>query len=282
MEAIPRSCVVLGAVVCALWGAASVATAQEEPPEIAAERTDLALAPAELPLPRPESVRMIIQALVVEAQQMGGVLSDQMTERYFRTAARTAARRVPADEAPAACLLALGIALDDQGALARMPLLRPLCEAVESPSERQRRIRLIGSPTIFSRRDLCLHFVVSAGLTVVYGPQQAEAIGLLKELRDAMGGTGFSFDDYLANLSGIATAVWALDGRQPVDEVLGGFTIAGHYPNPQNLQVGLQLREFSAQYGSIRDPRFVAQRKQMLGRIADLPGFAAWAARSLE
>jgi hypothetical protein len=63
--------------------------------------------------------------------------------------------------------------------------------------------------TVSGRHDLVQHLTVSAALTVSAGGGLANAIGLFKELDDSREGTGFSFDDLLADRAGVRLAEMA-------------------------------------------------------------------------
>lgn len=56
------------------------------------------------------------------------------------------------------------------------------------------------------RGDFAQHFLVSAGLTLSAGTGLADSIGLLKELEDSQGGSGFSFTDIGADRTGVRFA----------------------------------------------------------------------------
>ena len=60
--------------------------------------------------------------------------------------------------------------------------------------------------TVLGRHDLAQHFTVSAAVTVSAGSGLGNAVGLFKELDDSRGGTGFSFDDLLADRAGVRLA----------------------------------------------------------------------------
>ena len=79
-------------------------------------------------------------------------------------------------------------------------------DAAEPPSERMRRLTVLGQPTMLGRRDLAQHFVLSAFLAANSGTQAAEAAGLAKEVVDAQGPSGFSFTDIAADRAGIRFA----------------------------------------------------------------------------
>lgn len=56
------------------------------------------------------------------------------------------------------------------------------------------------------RGDFAQHFLVSAGLTLSAGTGLADSIGLLKEMEDSQGGSGFSFTDIGADRTGVRFA----------------------------------------------------------------------------
>ena len=68
--------------------------------------------------------------------------------------------------------------------------------------------------TVLGRHDLVQHFTVSAAVTVSAGSGLANAIGLFKELDDSRIGTGFSFDDLLADRAGVRLAELATETPQ--------------------------------------------------------------------
>ncbi|PCJ27304.1 MAG: hypothetical protein COA96_03720 [SAR86 cluster bacterium] len=56
------------------------------------------------------------------------------------------------------------------------------------------------------RGDFAQHFLVSAGLALSAGTGLADSIGLLKEMEDSQGGSGFSFTDIGADRTGVRFA----------------------------------------------------------------------------
>ena len=137
---------------------------------------------------------------------------DELTELYVRRAA-AAVRQLPQNVGPAAFLLGIGVALDDSPLLPSTPIVGVYWRQIEPQSARTTRVALLGSPTMRGRHDWAQHFAVSAALAVLIGPQNAEAAGVVKEISDSRGGSGFSFADLSADLAGIqfARAV----GRRP-------------------------------------------------------------------
>lgn len=197
---------------------------------------------------------------------------DDLTVYYVRVAA-SAARRLPEQEATPAFLLALGIALDDSSLLRSNPLTRGLWHAIESDEARNQRLAVIGSPTLQGRHDLAQHFAVSAALTAAAGPQAAESAGLLKEMLDARGGSGFSFADLSADFAGIAFARLLLEKPGRLIEIEKQFRIGDYTISPRGLPEGLTAEQFEKRYGSLKDERFQRLQADIRKRIEALPGY---------
>lgn len=197
---------------------------------------------------------------------------DDLTVYYVRAAA-SAARRLPEKEAAPALLLALGIALDDSSLLRSNLLTRGLWRKVEPDSARKQRLAVLGSPTLHGRHDLAQHFAVSAALTAVASPQAAESAGLLKEMLDARGGSGFSFADLSADFAGIAFARRLLDKPSRLAGVEKNFRIGDYAISPHGLPEGLTAEQFDKRYGSLKDERFQRLQGDIRKRIEALPGY---------
>ena len=136
-------------------------------------------------------------------------------------------------------------------------------------------MRLLGEPTAGGRADLLEHFIVSAGLTSLIGPAATESLGLLKELRDADAGTGFSLIDYQADLAGIEYAKAILANRQPLPFRAQDFSWIDVLPAPGDLAEGLTTKAIAERYGSLSDARFLEQRKEILSRVQAMPAYQA-------
>jgi hypothetical protein len=197
---------------------------------------------------------------------------DDLMVYYVQEAAR-AARRLPADEARPAYLLALGVALDTTNLLRKNPVTAALWEKVETDKTRAQRLKVIGEATVHGRHDLALHFVVSAALTAVSGARAAEAAGILKEILDANGGSGFSFADLAADLSGIAFAEQVLASKDSLARIEKSFTVADHALSPKGLVEGLSAKDFAARYGSASDKRFRTALEALRKRVYALPAY---------
>ncbi|MHB1424727.1 MAG: hypothetical protein ACYC3I_16275 [Gemmataceae bacterium] len=233
-----------------------------------------------------ENARTVLSALVKAAAENHGLPQrdapgarapfrrggDELTVYYVRAAA-AAARRLPEKEATPAFLLALGIALDDSTLLRSNLLTRGLWHRVEPDDARKKRLEVLGSPTLHGRHDLAQHFSVSAALTAVAGPQAAENAGILKEMLDSRGGSGFSFADLSADFAGVAFARRLLDKPARLAEIEKGFRIDDYAISPRGLPEGLTAEEFAKKYGSLKDERYTRLEKDIRKRIDELPGF---------
>lgn len=197
---------------------------------------------------------------------------DELTVHYVRAAA-AAARRLPDKEAAPAFLLALGIALDDSTLLRSNLLTRRLWRKVEPDDARKKRLAVLGEPTLHGRHDLAQHFSVSAALTAAAGAQAAENAGILKEMLDSRGGSGFSFADLSADFAGIAFARRLLDKPALLADIEKSFRIGDFAISPRGLAEGLSAAEFARKYGSLKDDRYLRVQEDIRKRIAALPGY---------
>lgn len=195
---------------------------------------------------------------------------DKLTEFYVRQAALAAVQLEP-QEPEKAFLLSLGIFLDESGVLLKFPATAAFVANVEPKSQRESRLSILGSPTMRDRRDLAQHFFLSAYLTATMGPQVTLSIGLAKEMKDADGGTGFSFIDLTADRAGIAFAQHVAAGKIPLEELSQRFTVADYLPPVDDLVEGLQLDELKTRYGELADDAFQAELKRIETRILGLP-----------
>ncbi len=175
--------------------------------------------------------------------------ADKLTEYLVRRGA-SVAMTLPADVAPSALILGLGIALDDSDTLLRIRFTRDFCLRVESAAERQARQRALGKPTILGRRDLAQHFFLSAYLTAIVGSAAAESAGLAKELADSQSTSGFSYRDLAADLAGIEFARQLIRGKLSPPQVAANFTVANVMPPVDDLPEGLDGSEIGNQLQS--------------------------------
>ena len=129
------------------------------------------------------------------------------------------------------------------------------------------------------RRDLLLHFIISAGLKLVSDQGIAMAIGEFKELLDSSkGGTGFSFVDLAADRAGLRFAETATDtngGALHLINVLAGKTNEkAFFPYFLDLPEGLSESAFQNRYGDINDPRYASVVQEIDKRLAGAEAYA--------
>ncbi len=153
------------------------------------------------------------------------------------------------------------------------PLTGALCQGVESDQQQRQRVEVLGNVTMFGRRDLAQHFVISCGLTALLGPRTAEAVGIFKEVTDSQRNSGFSFADLLADMSGVVFSQDVLSGDIQLDELAKSFRVVDYMPDPAGEEEGIPWREFVSSYGSAQDERFHRRKDAIRDRILSLPKY---------
>ncbi|MFT4565021.1 MAG: hypothetical protein ACI9BW_004791 [Gammaproteobacteria bacterium] len=110
-------------------------------------------------------------------------------------------------------------------------------------------------PRIHGRRDLVQHFATSAALVVAGGGVFAETLGLVKEIDDADGGSGFSFKDLAADKSGTRFGQIAVDSetsaRKLQQLILEQLDDVSLVPDLVGLEEELNDAEFRQRYGGV-------------------------------
>ncbi len=129
------------------------------------------------------------------------------------------------------------------------------------------------------RRDLLLHFIISAGLKVVSDHGIAMAIGEFKELLDSnKGGTGFSFVDLAADRAGVRFAEVATEtnggARHLLDVLAGKTNEKAFFPDFTDLPEGLSENIFKRHYGDVNDSRYGEVVAEIDRRLARADAYA--------
>ena len=218
-------------------------------------------------------VAQLKKKLVQEAKDAPPPTGDELLELYVRQAA-LAAKQVRRENAVRAFILALGIALDDTDSLRKLPIASAAIESIEPEARRVERHAAFAdmpTPTMHGRADLAKHFLVSAHLVGLLGSEPARGAGVVKEMLDSNGGSGFSFADMAANRAGIAFAVAVLKDRLTLDDVARTFTVESFMPPIDGLREGLQAPEFAAAFGGVGDQRLQAELGRIEASISALP-----------
>ncbi len=174
------------------------------------------------------AVERAVVALLAEfrVEPPAGATGNVLTEWYVKRLAR-AAQDLPADVAPRAFLIALGIGFDDSRLLREAPIVGTSIRRLETDEQRTARLSHVRGIALDGRHDWALHFFVSAMLAAQYGERAAAMAGLLKEIRDAHGGSGFDKTDLAADRAGVAWAAKILSRRLLLLE------LAEAYRNPR-------------------------------------------------
>lgn len=207
------------------------------------------------------------------AQGPKRLTGDELTEAYVRQAAEAASKLSPAN-ATKGFLIGLAVAFDRSDLLRGNPLATAALSTIENEQERRHRLEVLGKPTAHGREDLLMHFTVSAALSVALSPQLAESAGVLKELKDAQGGSGFSFVDLSADLAGIEFAALLAEHPDRLSEFAKQIKVADFLPPIEGLAEGLDAGRFVTEFGSPSDERYKAVRNDIQDRIQSLNGFA--------
>ncbi|BEU05229.1 hypothetical protein OAG1_40290 [Agarivorans sp. OAG1] len=131
--------------------------------------------------------------------------------------------------------------------------------------------------TLAGRRDLLLHFVYSAGLSMAAEQGFSASIGEFKELFDSLeGGSGFSFADLAADRTGIEFAESAKN-LDKAEQFLAAMRSArseqAFFPRIDDLAEGISEQSFAQVYGSTGSELYQQKVFFIDQRIAHLPAF---------
>lgn len=128
--------------------------------------------------------------------------------------------------------------------------------------------------TLNGRDDLAKHFMISALLAAHVGAPLAEALGLYKEVEDARGGSGFSFNDLAADRAGtrfgelaVSSDATALRLQQTLS---AGVREGDIIPVTADLPEFLPDAEFKRRFGGIGAPAYQAMLADIERRLAAL------------
>jgi hypothetical protein len=130
--------------------------------------------------------------------------------------------------------------------------------------------------TLAGRVDTPQHYLVSAALAIEGGGPLADAIGLSKEVADAHGGSGFSFNDLAADRAG--TRFGLLAARAPAvlqARLAGALSEADLLPPVADLPEDMQDPQFVQRFGGIGAPAYRALMADIEARLDRLPLLAA-------
>jgi hypothetical protein len=211
------------------------------------------------------------QSRAAQAKEAGQSISgDELTSRYVREAAAIAAD-FRSEDSPKSFLLALGIFIDDSETLRTFPATSELVNQMEPQVQRDKRLTVLGSPTMRERRDWTKHFFVSSYLTATIGPDAAKTAGLMKETLDSQRDSGFSYTDMAANRAGIIFATKLLERHFTLEQLARSFTVDKFMPAINDLDEGLSAAEMETRLTGADAANLSTELDQIEQRILGLP-----------
>ena len=127
--------------------------------------------------------------------------------------------------------------------------------------------------TLNGRSDLTKHYLVSAMLAAYAGTPLADAVGLYKEIEDARGGSGFSFNDIAADRAGRQMGELAVSSDNQARRVQGLLAMAKEsdfMPETADLPEFMQEAEFQRRFGGLQGEKYRQMMAEIDSRIAAL------------
>jgi hypothetical protein len=125
------------------------------------------------------------------------------------------------------------------------------------------------------RRDLAQHFTISAAVAAQGSSLFSDAAGLVKELTDADGGSGFSFADLAADRAGVRFAELATGDRAGAERVqqaaVAGLAEGAFMIDINGLPEAISKVRLERVYGGTQGEGYRALAERIEGRIARLP-----------
>ena len=122
--------------------------------------------------------------------------------------------------------------------------------------------------TLNGRPDSPLHFLISAALAAQAGIGVADTAGLYKEVSDAQGGSGFSFNDLAADRAGTRFGLLATSAPQRLQALLAtGVRERDLMPNVDDLPEGLTAAEFAERFGRVGTPAYQRMMADIEARL---------------
>ena len=128
-----------------------------------------------------------------------------------------------------------------------------------------------GGVRLAHREDAAQHFAVSAYLAANGGANLSDMAGLYKEMRDARGGSGFSFADLAADRAGSrlgAESVASVASARRMQRRLADLaTFRPFFPDLRGLPEFMGEAEFRERFGGIGGPAYLRMEREIEARI---------------
>lgn len=128
--------------------------------------------------------------------------------------------------------------------------------------------------TLRGREDFARRFMISASLSIMGGNVFSDAIGLLKEVEDSLGGSGFSFNDLCADKAGARFGQRATSysrSGEVLSRVVRSVTESDLMPKVSDLPQHMSAAEFEQRFGGIGSPRYNEMVAEIDRRVDRLP-----------
>lgn len=234
--------------------------------------------------PLQEAVRQVLSGVVARAElnarapsvaaegELVRLQGDKLTEAYIRAAA-DAAWTVEEQFRVSAFLVGLGIALGDSDVLNADVVTESFVKAIETESEREKRLALLGQPTLRSRRDLCRRFAAACAAADILGASSAEEASVKFALSEMDRPAGFSFPSAAAQLAGVELAQQVKGRPELIAKWRSGVPVLDLLPGMDSLREGVSRPRFDRDFGNAADPRFTRVIDEIKDRIAKLPAY---------
>ena len=120
---------------------------------------------------------------------------------------------------------------------------------------------------IYKRVDLAQHFIGAASITASVNSQIAEVLGEEKELKDARGGSGFSFVDLAADRAGTRFGEIAVKSPESARKLQERMATIQDYkdfmPDPRSLPEHMDEATFKKRYGKIDSEAYLKVSKEI-------------------
>ncbi len=210
--------------------------------------------------------RVYQERLVVLAAQpaVGRVVSlDRLLGPLLQLAQERASAGGDAAQEGRSALIVLAFYVNGKGLSALLP------QARDWPMAKRHTVTLVG------RTDLTQHFTISAALAATAGSPLSDVVGLYKELDDARGGSGFSFNDLAADRAGTrlgALAVSDAPGQSRLRKALtAGLQENDLIPELRDLPEFMRQDEFVRRFGGVGQPRYQAMVQRIEQGLDALP-----------
>lgn len=131
-----------------------------------------------------------------------------------------------------------------------------------------------GGIKLAGRDDFSQHFALSAFIAATGGQEVSNLVGLYKEMKDAKGGTGFSFTDIAADRAGtrLGQALTASpeDARRLQAVLAGSRDSTAYLPRLLDLPEFMPQAQFNARFGGVGAPAYQRMMEEIEGRITRL------------